>query len=205
MHQLFFFLVRPQQSLEDKAPGNQNETGDGGSLRPERGHGNNSAATGRTPSVDLASSKGAGSSGSRLALPSSTLESTPEEDSDTSLSHDADGAGPGARRRSTKAGCRQQPSGVDGASATITSDSHDSDPVGKGRDGGNGEGPLGGVYWPGGKQPAGIEGLPNRSTVDWEVAVVMSSTGADEMVSCETTCSRKSASSAARCRKWRSV
>lgn len=178
------FLVRPQQSPESKAPGQQNETGDGGSLCPERGHGNNTA-TAQTPSVDPPSSKGVGSNGSRLALQSSTLESTPEEDSDTSLSHDTDGADRRARRKSTKAGCQQQPSGIDGASATITSESHNSDPLrDKGRDDGSGEIPLGGVYWPGGKQPAGIERLPSRSTVDWEVAVVMSSTGADEMVSC---------------------
>lgn len=178
------FFVRPEQSSIHKAPGHQTETGDGVTLCPERSHGNNKAASARTPSVDLASSKGAGSSGSRLALQSSTLQPTPEEDSDTSLSHEADGLGPTARRRSTKAGCRQQLSGVDGASATITSDSHDSEHLlSKGQDGDSREGSLGGVYLPGGKQPAGIEGLPNRSTVDWEVAVVMSSTGADEMVS----------------------
>ncbi|CAM9319415.1 unnamed protein product, partial [Laminaria digitata] len=175
------------KSSEGKAAGNLSETGDGGSsLSPDkRSHSNNSAATARTPSVDNVSSKDIGSNGTRMALQSSTLESTPEEDSDTSLSHDADGADRRARRRSTKAGGRQQqPPGIDGGgSATITSDSHDSDPLlAKGRDGGSGEGPLGGVYWPGGKQPAEVEGLPNRSTVDWEVAVVMSSSGADEMV-----------------------
>ena len=122
------FLVRPQQSPESKAPGQQNETGDGGSLCPERGHGNNTA-TAQTPSVDPPSSKGVGSNGSRLALQSSTLESTPEEDSDTSLSPDTDGADRRARRKSTKAGCQQQPSGIDGASATITSESHNSDPL----------------------------------------------------------------------------
>lgn len=183
------FSFVQKQSSEGKAAGNLSETGDGGSsLSPDkRSHSNNSAATARTPSVDNVSSKDIGSNGTRMALQSSTLESTPEEDSDTSLSHDADGADRRARRRSTKAGGRQQqPPGIDGGgSATITSDSHDSDPLlAKGRDGGSGEGPLGGVYWPRGKQPSEVEGLPNRSTVDWEVAVVLSSSGADEMVSC---------------------
>lgn len=184
-------MLWSQETSEAASLGHVDEVGDGDSHSTTESN-NNSTVTSQVSGADHSSSdvgsSGRGNTGSvesKSLRPSPSLEPTPEEDSETDESfHSKETDGTDRKKERTAAGIGGHKSPkLDAESITTASGSDDNNDSGKRPPRRSEEYINTELRRMGGKQPIDVESLPDPSIVDWEVAVVMSSTNADDMVS----------------------